>query len=451
MSVVRHLLLCAGAAALSAAGAPLSLDEAVALALRHSRAAQLAQLKVDEASAGVDAAEAQRYPQASAVGLAGYTPRSYEINLPAGSLTPLVNAFGAQLGIPSGSSLLGAFPPDDTTLVRGRRELYIGGVGIVEPISLQWRIASGVAAARAARIAAQRDAAEVAGQIRYSVENLFAGIAVEQRRHEARAARLALQEARLRDAENARQVDEVLDDAVIGLRAELIEAQAEATRGEQQRVRLTLQLADLIGQPGAQEIAVAPGLPRREAHSLEYWLGRVERNPSRQVAAALADQAAAAVRAARQEYIPDVSFFALAYAQDGQDLLPRESGLVGVTLKWDIFDFGRRKAEIGRNLARNRAAETNRDRLEEEAAREIRTSYLDLVYAEKLAELARQSCDYRRRSAELARQSVANDLALPSKGLAADAALRQAEADLFAADVQTHLALLRLYWLSGDL
>jgi hypothetical protein len=40
---------------------------------------------------------------------------------------------------------------------------------------------------------------------------------------------------------------------------------------------------------------------------------------------------------------------------------------------------------------------------------------------------------------------------LESKRLSADADLRQAEADRLGAQLQRHLALMRLYWLAGAL
>lgn len=448
--ILALLLLLAGGCA-TAAPEPITLEQTVNLALRRSRAMQLARLRVDEASAGVDAAVAQRYPQTAVVGLAGYTPRPYEIKLPSSSLTPLVTAFGAQLGIPSGSSLLSTFPPGDMTLSRGGHELYLAGVGIFQPLSLQWKIETGVVAARAGRTAAEREAAEAASEIRFSVERLYCGILVEDRRHSARAARLEARESRLRDLKNAQGVGETLDDSVLGLQAEVTETQADLLRSSQERARLTLQLADLIGIPGTEQMALAADLPERPGHPIEYWLARVPHNPSRQVAAAQAEQAAAGVRAARQDYIPDVSLFALGYAQDGEELFPRDSALVGVTLKWDVFDFGRKRAEVRRNLARQGSAEANRDRLEEDAAREIRIAYQDVEYAEKLAKLAGQACEYRRRVAEIARQSAEHDLSLPAKALAAEADLQQAEADLFAAEIQLHLSLLKLYWLCGEL
>ena len=125
--------------------------------------------------------------------------------------------------------------------------------------------------------------------------------------------------------------------------------------------------------------------------------------------------------------------------------------MAGLTLNWDIFDFGRRNADISRALAQRRSAEVNRDRLEEVAARQIRLAHQDLVYADEQIALARQAAAYRQRAAELAHQSAANGLALETAALEADAQLRKAESDLTGALCQRHVALLHLHFLAGKL
>lgn len=139
------------------------------------------------------------------------------------------------------------------------------------------------------------------------------------------------------------------------------------------------------------------------------------------------------------------------FLQDGIPLAERHNGLVGLTVSWDIFDFGRRHADVSRADSMRRAAQVNRDRLEEDAARQIRVVYQDLVYAGEQIELARRALAYRKRAAELAHQSAANGLALESAALEADTELRKAETNLSGAVSQRHVTLLHLYFLAGRL
>ena len=441
------LLFLTSLAAAEPVAAPLTLDEAVALAVKQSKGAQLSQLKIDEAAAGTDAARRLRYPQIHGSALGLYLFHPLDLKISQGSLSPALE----QAGYGSLLSTTGPFPAGDITLVQGSRTPVAGSLTVTQPLSQLWRIDSGVRAAKAGQAEAQREAARTTAQIRFSVEELFIGSLLEELRHAEYAARLAYQERQLYDAENAHRVGELLDESVLGLRAAVIQARSDVLRSDQQRARLFLQLADLIGRPGTDRLVLASTLPERTPHPVNYWVAGASHNPDRQIAAATVEKAAAGVRAARQAHIPDLSLFATGYAQDGIPLVPNNSGAVGLSLSWDIFDFGRRDAEIARAVARKRSAEVNRDRIEEDSTRQIRLVYQDYTYAGELTMLAQQAVEYRRRAAELARQSTANGLALESKALNAEAELRKAEADLAATRYQQHLALLRLNFLAGEL
>lgn len=449
--VLLALLLALPAAAAPTAAPALTLDEAVALALKQSKAAQLAQLKVDSATLGTDAARRIRYPTLKANAVSAYLADPLEVKVSQGSLTPVLNQVGAELGLGALTSSLGAFPSSDLSLARGNHTPVIGSLTLAQPLTQLWRIDSGVRAALAAQEAARREFARTTAQLRYAVEELFVGRLLADLRVAEKQTALAHAESRERDAANAHQVGELLDEAVLGLRAATLQARADLTRQKQEAARLSLQLADLIGRPGDDQLVLAPALPPRAEHPLDYWIAQAANNPDRQIAAATVEQATAAVRAARQADIPEISLLVGGYAQDGIPLVSRHSGTVGLTLSWDVFDSGRRRTERARAVVQRRAAETNRDRLEEEAARQLRLGYQDLAYAGELLDLAQQAFDYRRRAAELTHQSAANGLALSTAALDADAQLRKAEADLAGARYQRHLALLRLYLLAGQL
>ena len=449
----RILILFLAAAAVASAqtnpSARLTLDEALALAANKSKAAQLGRLKVDTADAELKAAERLRYPLLRAYGTASYLKDPQEVKIGQGSLTSVVNQTGSALGL--GPFSFSQFPTEELSLARGSHTPRIGSVMFAQPLTQLWRIDSGVRAAKAGAAEAQRESAHIDAKLRLGVEQLFVGLLVQSRRTAEKQAALAWQERRLRDAENAQQNGELLDDTVLASKAAVIQARSELTRSEQDYARLSLQLADLIGRSGADSLVVAENLPTREEHALSYWISKAANNPERMIAAATVEKATAGVRAARQAYIPEVSLVGGGYAQEGVPLAAKHTGMVGLTLSWDIFDFGRRRADISRATSQRRAAEVNRDRLEEDAARQIRLTHQDLVYAGEQIALARQAVAFRQRAAELAHQSTTNGLALETVALEAEAQLRKSEADLTGATNQRHVALLHLYFLGGQL
>ncbi len=429
--------------------APLTLDEALALALNNSKAAQLGHLKADIAGAELQAAQRIRYPQLHAYGAAVYLNNPLEVSVRQGSLTSVLNQTGSAFGL--GPLNIPQFPTEDLSLTRGSHTPSMGSLVFAQPLSQLWRIDSGVRAAKAGVAEAHRESEHIDAKLRLAVEELFAGLLVESRRTIEKQAAVAWQENRLRDAENARQSGELLDESVLGLKAAVIQARTELTRSQQDYARLSLQLADLIGRSGSDNLVVAEDLPKREEHPLAYWVVQAVNNPERQIAAATLEKATAGVRAARQAYIPEVSLVSGGYVQNGIPLASRTNAIVGLTVNWDVFDFGRRHADIVRAIAQRRAAEVNRDRLEEEAARQIRLAYQDLIFADQQIVLARQAVQYRRRADELAHQSAANGLALGTAAMEADAQLRESEADLTGSISQRHVALLHLYFLAGKL
>jgi outer membrane protein TolC len=428
--------------------APLTLDEALSLATNKSKVAQLGRIKVDTATAELQGAQRLRYPQVRAFGAATYLNDPLEVKIGQGSMTSLVNETSSSLGL---GLTVPQFPTQDLTLARGSHTPSVGSLIVAQPITQLWQIDSGVRAAKAGVVEAQRESAHIDAKVRLGVEELFAGLQVESRRTAEKQSALAWQERRLHDAETAQQSGELLDDTVLGLRAAVIQARSELTRSQQDYARLSLQLADLIGLAGNDHLVVAEQLPTREDHPIAYWTAQASNNPERLIAAATVEKATAGVRAARQAYIPEVSIVAGGYAENGTPLVARHNAIAGVTLNWDVFDFGRRRANVARAVLHRRAAEVNRDRLEEDAARQIRLAHQDLVYADEQIGLARQAVTFRRRASELAHQSAANGVALETVALEADAQLRKSEADLTGAIAQRHVALLHLYFLSGKL
>lgn len=428
---------------------PLTLDEALMLAMNKSKAGQLGRIKVDTAEAELQGARSLRYPQIRAYGAGVYLNEPLEVKVGQGSLTRTLNEAGPQLGL--GPINVSEFPTSDLSLAKGDHVPVVGTLMVAQPLTQLWRIGSGVLAAEAGVAEARRESEHIDAKVRLAVEEVFVGLAVESRRRSEKEAMVAWQERRLRDAQTAQESGELLDETVLGLQAAVIQSRAELTRSRQEYARLSLQLADLIGNPGADDLAVVESFPAREEQPLDQWTAQAVNNPERMIAVATLQKATAGVRAARQAYIPEVSLVGGGFVQDGIPLAEKHNGLVGVTVSWDIFDFGRRRSEVSRADSLRRAAEVNRDRIEEDAARQIRITYQDLVYADEQIALARQAVSFRRRSAELAHQSVANGLALETAALEADAQLRKAETDLGGAMYQRHVALLHLHFLAGRL
>ena len=100
---MKHVFLITflvGAAISSAQtnNAPLTLDEALSLAVNKSKAAQLGRLKVDIADAELKGAQRIAYPQLHAYGAATYLNDPLEVKVGQGSLTSVLRQTGSAMG-----------------------------------------------------------------------------------------------------------------------------------------------------------------------------------------------------------------------------------------------------------------------------------------------------------------------------------------------------------------
>ncbi|WP_221031584.1 TolC family protein [Actomonas aquatica] len=432
----------------------LTLDVAVDRALERSKGSQIMTAKTREAEAERRLAEKKRLPEVRVFGLATYDLEQTNLSVDRGDLNTLLDSAAVAAGLDPLTPILGPFPADELVLARGERVRSVVGLTVMQPLTQQWRIGSGITAAEAAAELAAVELENTRTQLREAVEKLWIGLRLESARHEAALARVQAREAQLVDARNAQAAGEVLDAAVLGAQAQLTEARTAELQSRQRREALVWHLADLIDWDrdslGDAMITDSP-LPERESRSLAAWLDAVEEHPEFRAAQATERRAEAGEAATRQERIPDVTAFATVSHQEGLPLLPNDVGTVGLALTWDPFDFGRRRAEAERSAAQSQQAALNRERVQEELSRSVQVAYQSWEHAQESVVLAREAESYRERLYSLEQDAVSAGEALPTAALTAKADWLEARTDRLGAELQAHLALLRLHALAGAL
>jgi len=121
-------------------------------------------------------------------------------------------------------------------------------------------------------------------------------------------------------------------------------------------------------------------------------------------------------------------------------LLVRNFGTFGVTLSWDVFDFGKRRAGVREHEAQLAQAEENLRRLKEEVAVGIERSYNKVERTKNLVEVANQVVKLRQESERLAQNQVTEGVVLVSDRRQATAASYKAQADYLQASLGHLLA-----------
>lgn len=153
------------------------------------------------------------------------------------------------------------------------------------------------------------------------------------------------------------------------------------------------------------------------------------RNPEVKAAEMTLEKARHGVSAARAEYIPEISLFALHAYQSGVPFTPTNNGAVGAKMTWNLFDWGKRAAQVSERQALYEQARENLRRIRNRVAIDVEKSRRKLERIDDMVRVAEAAVAVRRE----ARRIGADHTEL---GLATALALKQSEAALAEAEAQ---------------
>jgi outer membrane protein TolC len=131
--------------------------------------------------------------------------------------------------------------------------------------------------------------------------------------------------------------------------------------------------------------------------------------------------------------------------------LPKNVGIFGAELTWNIFDWGKRKGDIGQRVAQQSQAEENLTRIDRRLGIEIDKAYRTLERSKQMAEVAREVLALCRENARLSENGVKAGTVTAAIGAETVAALKKAEMDELQASLQYRLAGADLKRITGEL
>ena len=257
----------------------------------------------------------------------------------------------------------------------------------------------------------------------------------------AQASLIAAQE-NLREAGEALKAGNVLDVAVTSAKASQLQGRQALIAAENNISDVTSDLNDLLGLPSDTILEVTEaGLPvlTELAKNQSYEDART-RNGELLAARESLEKSGHAVRAARYEYIPDVTIFAKHGYQDGAPFLDKNVGMFGVELTWNIFDWGKRRGEIGQRVAQQSQAKENLARIDKRIGIEIDKAYRKLDRSKQMVDVAREALSLRQENARLSENGLKAGTVTAAKHAETVAALRKAEMGELQASLEYRLA-----------
>jgi outer membrane protein TolC len=359
--------------------ATLTLDQAIALALRDNHAVKIAQLAVERGNEDISAAKTSRLPLLHLHTLFSGNLANNTLDVP----NPASDVFPG----------LGPF----FTLNDRRKPTAIFAASVIEPLTQQYRIGLNIKLQRVSRELAQAKLRQQQNETIDQVKKSYYAIL------QTASALSSVEDA----LKSYRELDKVTGDYVMqqaALKADQLAVQARLSKVEYEQLELSNQLATqkeqlnvLMGRDVDTSFEVA-GVPEFTSVETDLVAARkiaLESRPELDQARLAIEQATLDRRIKKSEYIPDVSAgFVYLTPRNYAPVIPKTFANVGVVVSWEVFDWGRKKhqlaeKELAIDQAKNELKETEDKVLIDvgDKLRKLQQSRLALQAA-KLAEVS---------------------------------------------------------------
>jgi outer membrane protein TolC len=406
----------------------ITLAEAVQLALKHNHLIRIAGYGVEQTQHAKDAARSSYYPSLKNDSNFAHVTDTQFIAIARGSL-------GTVAGTP--------IPEQTAVLNQGGLNLVTSGTQLSQPIGELWKIRAANDVAAAEIKEARDKSQETQNEVALGVHRLYYQLLILQSHRQAAEAKVHASESLSKE-----RVEQVKQGAK--LERESIESDAETLEARQDLLTTDLQLADLsiklddaIGLPLTTKLDLdaAVGQPGTSCERAACLKLALDSHPEVLEGRADVEKAEAAVRLAKREYIPDLDLFARYSYADNVPFLARNFGTFGVHFSYDLFDGGKRNAEIGERKAQLAQAQENLARLNDEVEVRVQTSYNKLERTREMLKVSQQLVSLRVEAHRVVAQQMAQGAALQSQ---LDAAAAH-ELDANTALLQSQLEYLQAY------
>jgi outer membrane protein TolC len=406
----------------------LTLAEAVQLAVSQNRDLKIARIRVAENREKKVEARSSYFPQIKNHSALLRTTSLEDLQIPEG-------AFGK---IPN----IGPVPYHNVQITQGAQTLEMSGTTLAQPLTQLIRIrqANRIAASETAGTRDELKKAE--NEVAVKVHELYFNILATRLQKRAADEETVYEQANLRESEEDIQKGNALKISAINAQASLLQSEQEALTAELQLNDLTAELNDLLALPLDTPLELAPVEPTAlQVHPrAEYVQSALAENPEILAAAEKVEQAKAGVKSAKTAYIPDVSAIARQDYQNGVPFLVHNFGTFGLTLDYDVFDFGKRRAVVRENEDKLAEAQENLTRLKEAVNVRIERTYNKVERTAQMLQVAREEVRLREEGVRLAMNQSALGVVLVSARQQASAASYKAEAGLLQAQLAYLLA-----------
>lgn len=436
------LTLCAAALvpAYAQQAQPLTLEQAVDMALQNNHLLNVRKLQVSEKEAKVAEDAIKRYPVAS-------VSSSYQYNANLGQLVIEQGSFGA---LPLGGTTI-ALPNEEKTFPLGKHHNFNAGVTLYQPITQLGKIKTGIEVAKTDVELARHEQSRASLQIKQAIEKLYYGLLITQKQQEEANAKIKLAQMRLYDVESALLSGKTIDVNKAGLQANIADEEQNLLKLRIQTEDYTADLKQLTGIE-ADSVTLAPVANMAVATGTldSYLTNAASTNNDIKIASLTEIKTQKAIRAAEQSNLPDIGLVAGYSYQTGNLLFPNNNPFVGAQFKWNIQDLVSNKQVIRQRHFLSQQARENLINTQNQVKNDVSKTHRKLSQATALIAVAEKAVKYRTEELKVQSDKQASGLNLEADILNTRSLLAKAEADLLAAQLNYRLAQSDLQRLAGE-
>jgi len=313
----------------------LTLDEAIALALRDNREVMNARLGIGKAEDDVAATKTYRLPKFEFNALAGQQLVSPDFTFTKGVLGNYAN--------------VGPIPDRDIKMSTPSRPTAILFGQVTQPLSQLHRIRLNI---KQADLLADLAREQLRGNEQSVVNNVkrtyYAVVQTESALQSIRQALAFYRELeRVTGDYVTQQVALKADDLEVKTR--LAKTETEELTAGNQLTTLKEQLNQLLGRDIRTEFKVS-AIPEPSLFETDLAAARtraLDQRPEIREARLRVQQAEVEKRVKKSEYIPDISMaFTYASPRNFDEFIPKNFAAAGVVMTWEVFDWGRKKHQL---------------------------------------------------------------------------------------------------------
>jgi outer membrane protein TolC len=410
----------------------MTLDQAIAVAVENNRPLKNASLDVVKARNQVDATRTQRLPSIKSYVLGARQLSHADLTFDKGVLGTLEG--------------IGPVPAQDTTIQSPGRFSALAVNEITQPISQLHRIGLGIKQAQLAADMATQQMRVQQHTLVANVKNAYYAILQTQS-----SLRAAEQNIRL-----YKELDRVTEEYVlqrVSLKSESLDVKTRMARSELD----VLSYEDLLATQKEQlnallgrdlqtgfRVGFVPDAELMNIDLSQSQATALAQRPEIRQAKLKIQQTELDRRSKRSESIPDVSLsFSHTSPINYSDVLPKNFTTMGVTVNWDVFDWGKRKHELAAKDASISQAGNDLQEAESLVIREVNSNYRKLQRTAQSLRIAR-----------LAQETAAELLRVATDNYKVDAALLkdvlQSQSSMEQANDQYQQAVLSFWTAKSD-